>query len=196
MSSVPSPSRRFATVLLALFLVAAPAALAACSSPEPGDTSGSPTPGGTTSAGSTPSDGTGPTDSPTTGPSTDPTTGSGGTPGPSGRTTVILTRSGGFAGVRQSIQIRPDGSWSFYDKRVTTPKSGKLTPAQLQAILKMATDPGMIAEIRRQSKPGTCNDAFDYSIQVGESQASFTDCGQNRPLTDKFIKAITDATPL
>lgn len=113
-------------------------------------------------------------------------------------TTVTVTRTGGIAGVMQQVQIAPDGSWTYTDKRMGRVEHGKLDAAQWQELARLAADPGLMAEARQSPMPGRCSDAFIYAITVGELTLRYEQCGgpTSRPRTDALIALVLAATPL
>lgn len=123
-------------------------------------------------------------------------------PSPGGGTsallsTVTITRTGGIAGVMQMVVIKPDGSWTYTDKKTGASQSGKLTQAQVASLTAMATDPALGAEAR-MGPLGVCNDSFVYTISIGEIQYRYDQCSgpTKRPATSKLVNAVVDATPL
>src|SRR6266545_2604361 len=61
---------------------------------------------------------------------------------------MVIVRTGGFAGVMQEIDIAPDGSWVYTDKRTAKVERGRLTPAQRQQLARIAADPALAQEAR------------------------------------------------
>ncbi|WP_328342411.1 hypothetical protein [Micromonospora sp. NBC_00421] len=86
---------------------------------------------------------------------------------------ITLTRSGGFAGNRDTVTVEPDGRWSTTD-RSGTARTGRLTPAQLDR-LRALTGPAT-----RSSGGGPpdarCADTFTYRLTVGTRSVDWTDC--------------------
>lgn len=87
--------------------------------------------------------------------------------------TVVVARTGGFAGVMDTITVSGDGTWSHPTSVTAT---GKLDPAQVAQLQKLATDPRLAAEAATTAAPTKCNDAFDYTVTAGAVTLSFTDC--------------------
>jgi hypothetical protein len=112
-------------------------------------------------------------------------------------TTVTITRTGGFAGVHQSIAIAPDGSWVYTDARNTgASQRGQLTPAQETQLLSAVVDPAFADQLRRRDTSVQCSDGFDYTVDVAGESQSFSDCPQvARPVVDQALRLIKDATP-
>jgi hypothetical protein len=107
---------------------------------------------------------------------------------------VSLTRSGGFAGVNQTIVISADGTWTYTDKRSNATSSGQFTPAQLVQFAQLALDPRLAQEALQTASGPVCNDAFQYTLAVGSQSASFEDCGQSRPAVKAVLSFVADNT--
>jgi hypothetical protein len=86
---------------------------------------------------------------------------------------VVVVRTGGFAGVMDTITVSGDGSWT-HPTSVTA--SGKLEPAQVTQLQQLATDPRLAAEAATTAAPTKCNDAFDYTVTAGAVTITFTEC--------------------
>jgi hypothetical protein len=162
-------------------------ALAACAAPGTG-----PGPSATTSPSTTPG-------APATSEPPDPATSPPGPPvtGPAlSRVTVI--RTGGIAGVMQSIQIEADGSWTYVDRRTGDPKTGRLTSAQRQQLVGLLGSAAFSREARMPPPAGVCNDGFIYSIQIGDVATRYDDCGNagQRPTVEAVINLLVNATAL
>ncbi|GIH10857.1 hypothetical protein Rhe02_89240 [Rhizocola hellebori] len=87
--------------------------------------------------------------------------------------TVMVARTGGFAGVMDTITIKGDGSWT-HPTALTV--NGKLEPAQVTQLQKLATDPRLVTEAAATPAPTKCNDTFDYTVTAGAVTISYTDC--------------------
>jgi hypothetical protein len=110
-----------------------------------------------------------------------------------GQLSVSLTRSGGIAGVNQTIVIGADGTWTYTDKRSGATSSGQFTPAQVLQLAQLASDPRVAQEVLTSSGP-VCNDAFHYTLAVGSQSATFEECGQSRPAVQAMLTFITENT--
>jgi hypothetical protein len=113
--------------------------------------------------------------------------------------TITVMRSGGLAGLQQTLTITADGSWTFVDKRANVPTtSGRLSPDQLRQLTTWVTDPAFAAEAKLPGPAGVCNDGITYTIAVGEFTAKYERCGNatSRPVTDKILALLADATAL
>ena len=81
---------------------------------------------------------------------------------------MTVTRTGGIAGVRQTIRIAANGWWTYQDGRSGASDSGRLTATQRQLLTRLVTDPDFVREAREAPAPGiVCNDGFVYSLSVG-----------------------------
>jgi len=111
---------------------------------------------------------------------------------------MVIVRTGGFAGVMQEIDIAPDGSWVYTDKRTAKVERGRLTPAQRQQLARIAADPALAQEARGSAPPGRCADMFGYAITVGQLSFGYAPCGvtNRRALTDELLDLVSDATPM
>ncbi|GIG58599.1 hypothetical protein Lfu02_29710 [Longispora fulva] len=106
---------------------------------------------------------------------------------------VVLVRTGGLAGVKDSWKIQPDGSWTSASDRTNANKSGKLTEAQRTTLTGLLKDPVLIKELKT---PGTakCADTFNYTLVVGPETYTVENCGQPRPTFDKVLGLIQGLT--
>lgn len=85
---------------------------------------------------------------------------------------VTLTRSGGFAGNRDTVTVEPDGRWTTTD-RVGTTRTGRLTPAQLD---QLRTLTGPATRSRGGPPDGRCADTYAYQLTVGTRSVEWSDC--------------------
>jgi hypothetical protein len=123
--------------------------------------------------------------------------GSGGTtPADPPSPAVTVVRTGGFAGVNETLTVAPDGSWLYTDHRRNLTQAGTLTPAQRAQLRAAATDPALAAAFREPAGGG-CADGFQYAVTVGDLSGSFDDCGgTDHAAIRAVIAAVTPATPL
>jgi hypothetical protein len=112
-------------------------------------------------------------------------------------TPVSVTRAGGLAGVRQTLNIAADGSWTFTDVKSGKRSTGKLTGTQLSALVTLLTDPTLIQALSNHpTSTGVCSDGFQYTLRFGSSDTfTFADCGAMEPPVHAVIQALTDDTP-
>jgi hypothetical protein len=112
-------------------------------------------------------------------------------------TTITITRTGGIAGVHQSIAIAPDGSWVYSDvKAGSSGQQGQLTAAQEAQLLSAVADPSFADQLRQRDTSAQCSDAFQYTIDIAGESQSYSDCPPvSRPVVDAAMKMVKDATP-
>ncbi len=173
-------ARWFGTVAVLVLTVV----VAGCATPtgtgSGGPPAGSPTPSGSGPAGSpSPSGGASPEANPPA-------------PAPA-PARMIISRTGGFAGVQEMITIEPNGTWVYNNAKGSAADRGTLSAAQRADLLRLVSDPRFATDIRKPNA-AVCNDAFQYTIQVGEMTASFEDCA-DRPAVAAVLNAIGQATP-
>ena len=108
---------------------------------------------------------------------------------------VSISRTGGFAGVSQRIEIAADGSWTYTDRRASV-QQGKLTPEQLSSVQQRVNDPAFASQLNGSGGPKTCNDTFIYQIVAGEKRGAFDDCDAAvKPAVVAVVAAVAAATP-
>ncbi|MFD2766593.1 protealysin inhibitor emfourin [Micromonospora eburnea] len=137
----------------------------------------------------------GPASTPTTAPSTEPTIAAG--TGPAGRAgvDVVLTRSGGFAGLDDTVTVTPDGHWTKVDRAGAT-RSGQLDPGDLDRLRQLTADRRLLAEATATDPVSTCADAFTYRLTVGAVTTSYVDCPTEHPpaTTTAVVELLTQVT--
>jgi hypothetical protein len=132
-----------------------------------------------------------------TGPPTDPQI----PPGPDGGTGnfdgMVVTRSGGIAGIMQQLVIAPDGGWVYTDERSGSTEQGTLTTAQRSQLIGLLTNPALAAEATKAGTGG-CADAFNYTVALVNMTFDYDQCGDpsQRPLTEQLLTLLTGATAL
>lgn len=96
--------------------------------------------------------------------------------------TVTLVRSGGIAGVRDTVVVQPDGRWQR-DQR-TGSDSGRLSAVELARLRGLAADPALAAEASRPSPDlKNCADGFVLALTVGPRTVHWIECGSaGRPV--------------
>src|SRR5262245_29147210 len=80
---------------------------------------------------------------------------------------VTMLRSGGFAGVMQSVTIAPDGAWTYTDRRAGTVRHGRLSPLQREHLAQALANPALPREQATSTKVGVCSDGYLYQITWG-----------------------------
>ncbi|WP_167667139.1 hypothetical protein [Micromonospora narathiwatensis] len=170
--------------------------LAGCA--QAGGTSATPTSATPTSAtptSATPTSGT-PTEGPTSAPTTESPTAAG--TGPAGRpgVDVVLTKSGGFAGLDDTVTVTPDGRWTKVDRAGAT-RTGQLDAGDLDRLRQLTADRRLLAEATATAPVSTCADAFTYQLTVGAVTTSYVDCSSDRTppaATAAVVELLTQAT--
>jgi len=107
---------------------------------------------------------------------------------------VTVTRTGGIAGVHQTLAVSADGSWIYTDTKTGATQRGMFTADQRTAVVQLLSNPAMLAQLSQHSTAGVCNDGYVYTIAMGTEQFSFTDCG-GEGLPKQLIAALSAATP-
>ena len=144
--------RRAMWVLLAL---AAPLAVAGCG----GSSS-------TSSASSAPSGGSpaSPTSASSVAPSPTPAS-----PAPAGTGTLVqFGRTGGFAGLSDSFEVREDGRFTLVRTKPAVQKSGQLTATELADLRRVLAESGFASLPKVQAARGA--DLFNYQVTYRDSQ--------------------------
>jgi hypothetical protein len=96
------------------------------------------------------------------------------TPAPAPQT-VTVQRTGGIAGIRDTVTVQPDGSWRRTARGA--PSTGTLTAGQNDALVRMEADPALAREAGRPSGQLECADGFHLSVTVGDTTVQWQDCG-------------------
>lgn len=107
-----------------------------------------------------------------------------------------MRRSGGFAGLSETITVRPGGGWTRTTKRGPD-RTGKLTAAQLTKLRALIDDPRLDAEADRPRSGGTCNDTYTFVVIAGGHRIEHTECpGSTKPpaATMEIATLVLDAT--
>jgi hypothetical protein len=93
----------------------------------------------------------------------------------SGLPHLTVHRSGGIAGVSDTLTVEPSGAWSATDK-AGHQRHGQLTAGQIGTLTPLTTDPRLAAEATRATGRSQCADAFNYTVAVANLQIAYTDC--------------------
>jgi hypothetical protein len=114
---------------------------------------------------------------------------------PSAGMTITIRKSGGIAGVNDTLVVDAQGHWTRTSKTGGT-RSGQLTPEQLAQAAKLATDPRLVAEAQTPQSPTNCADAFVYAVSIGPATVTFTDCGSGSPppATTELVRYLEQVT--
>jgi hypothetical protein len=109
---------------------------------------------------------------------------------------VQLVRTGGIAGITETITVLPDGSWTVKSSRGAT-RSGKLGTTQKSRLQALLSDSRLAAEAtRKTTSTGRCSDAFTYLLVAGHQLVRYTSCGgSDKPeVTVAVISLLQSAT--
>jgi hypothetical protein len=111
---------------------------------------------------------------------------------------VVMTKTGGIAGLNLRLLVQPDTTWIVIDGKAGKATPGKFTPAQVSTISALIADPALKAESQLPRNPGTCNDGIAYDFQTLAVQFKYDTCqaAATHPTIAKLLKALEDATPL
>ena len=110
---------------------------------------------------------------------------------------VEMVKSGGIAGISETIVVKADGTWSRVTGKGKPSATGKLTAAQMDQLQKLIADPRLEAEADRgNSGPGNCADSFEYTLHVRYRLIHYEACGQTNPpeVTKQIIALLQTAT--
>jgi hypothetical protein len=109
---------------------------------------------------------------------------------------VQLVRSGGIAGITETITVLPDGRWTVKSSRGAN-RSGKLVTTQKSRLQALLADSRLAAEAtRKDTTTGRCSDAFTYLLVAGHRLIRYTNCGESdKPeITVAVISLLQSAT--
>ncbi|GAB2959609.1 hypothetical protein GCM10027280_55530 [Micromonospora polyrhachis] len=116
---------------------------------------------------------------------------------PAGDGAVTIVRTGGFAGVWQSLTVAGDGRWTYHDRpNDRDVETGALTAAQRTRLRTLLADPALAAEATRKPGPPACADGFSYTLTTGSSTVSWLDCGDAPKTAGSVVRLLEDATAL
>jgi hypothetical protein len=108
---------------------------------------------------------------------------------------LTIQRTGGIAGVNESITVRSDGGWSYTAARGKPAAQGTLTADVLDQVTQTVSNPAFAADVRG-GKAGQCADAFSYAVSIGPETSTFEECGgPDRPLFSALMSVLSKHTP-
>ncbi|NES16709.1 MULTISPECIES: protealysin inhibitor emfourin [Micromonospora] len=88
---------------------------------------------------------------------------------------VVLTKSGGIAGLADTVTVQTDGHWTKVDRSGAS-HAGRLTTTDLDRLRQLTTDPRLPAEATATTPATMCADAFTYQLTVGDTTTGYVDC--------------------
>lgn len=132
-------------------------------------------------------------------PAATPTAGNPGNPGnpgtsPAANLTITIRKSGGIAGVNETLVVDAQGRWTRTTKTGTS--TGQLKPEQVAQAAKLATDPRLITEAQTKQTTAGCADAFVYAVTISSMTITYSDCGSGSPppATTELVRFLEQAT--
>ncbi|HCT79128.1 MAG TPA: hypothetical protein DGT23_21740 [Micromonosporaceae bacterium] len=104
---------------------------------------------------------------------------------------VTVTRTGGIAGIQDTIKVDASGKWTRQDR------GGRLTIEQVTQLQRLATDPRLVAEAAATRPPTNCADAFDYTVTAGPLTVRYSDCPSDAlpPAAAELVSFVVKSIP-
>lgn len=102
---------------------------------------------------------------------------------------ITVKRTGGFAGVSDTVRLDPQGVWAVTD-RAGTRTTGLLEEDQAAEIRALAADPRLAAEAGRAQGSTRCRDAFHYAVTVGTMAVGYIGCPADPDQPDACIALV------
>lgn len=93
----------------------------------------------------------------------------------SGKSTIVLDRTGGDKQVKDHVALNPDGSWTATDKSGAT-RTGQLPAEPTATIYQIVTGSAFAAEATKPTWEPQCIDAPANTLTVGDKKITFVDC--------------------
>jgi len=110
---------------------------------------------------------------------------------------IIVTKTGGFAGVEDRLVIAEDGTWEYTGSRKPEGESGTLSPDVLQKLQTLAVSSELFAPPEKTKPEHQCADMFQWGLTVGDMTTKSNDCGEPPNETFKEMMGIVqEATPI
>jgi len=94
---------------------------------------------------------------------------------------VEITRTGGIAGVHETLQIGADGHWTYDGTMPAT--EGQLSESVRARLAELLADPRLPTEVAA-ARPGQCCDRFEYELRVGDRSYEFSEADAGPVLRD------------
>lgn len=110
---------------------------------------------------------------------------------------IIVTKTGGFAGVEDRLVIAEDGTWEYTGSRKPEGESGTLNSDELRRLQTLAVSTELFAPPEKTKPDHQCADMFQYGLTVGDMTTRTNECGEPPNDTFKDMMAIVhEATPM
>ena len=104
-----------------------------------------------------------------------------------------ISRTGGIAGVMDTLQVEQNGQWSL-TTRGSTPTAGQLDVQAAGRIAHLLADPALGAEIASAAPNSGCADQFKYHVALSGRDFSFDDCGRLGPVLTDLLGVLRSET--
>lgn len=104
---------------------------------------------------------------------------------------VVMTVTGGFAGVHQTVILRTDGTVCTSEKG--EPNVRRTTKAQFTELRTLLGDPAL-AEVPNFTRDMDAKDKFQYTLRI-DGRTVVTDRSTEEPALDRLIDALDDWLP-
>jgi hypothetical protein len=108
---------------------------------------------------------------------------------------ITVEKTGGIAGVRETLVIEPDGAWTRTG-RTGSSRTGRLTPEQLAQLRTLTGSADLRGESSQKTTDNNCADAFVYRLTVGSTTVVYSDCssGSAPPVASQIVTLLATAT--
>lgn len=104
---------------------------------------------------------------------------------------VVMTVTGGFAGVHETVILRTDGT--IYTSANGEPNARRTTEAQFTELRTLLGDPAL-AEVPGFTRDMGAVDRFEYTLNIN-GRTVITDRSTEEPALDRLIDALDDWLP-
>lgn len=108
---------------------------------------------------------------------------------------VVLERTGGIAGTRESVRVEPDGRWEHVGARGAF--TGTLPADQRDRLTRLGADPDFAAEATRPGGSSACADGYEVSVAVAFTTVRWSECGPGGdapPVAAEIARLLDDST--
>ncbi|MFF8597509.1 hypothetical protein ACF065_01070 [Streptomyces sp. NPDC015232] len=106
---------------------------------------------------------------------------------------VEVVVSGGFAGVRNKLVVRYDGSWTLA-KGTGEPTTGRMTPEGVAALRAALEDPAF-AKVPDRPSGRPVADGFEYAVTYAHRLVLTRDGEERPPALQRVFDALPDGGP-